>query len=248
MDLEEFFLSHDKVAIAFSGGVDSAYLLYEAVKAGVDVRPYYVKSQFQPQFELDDAFLLCSKLGVELSVLDLDILSFPAVKENCKKRCYFCKKQIMSTIKKRAKEDGYAVILDGSNASDSSSERPGMKALEEEEILSPLRLAGLDKSEIRRRSKNAGLFTWNKAAYACLATRIPTGVEIDKEMLDMTEKAESYLYSLGLRDFRVRYLAGCARLQIQQSDLPLILDNRESILEYLSKYYASVVLDLEWRG
>lgn len=249
MNLEEFFSSHNKVALAFSGGVDSAYLLYEAIRHGVDIKPYYVKSQFQPQFELDDSKRLCLELGVELCILELDALAFDSIVSNDAYRCYFCKKQIMGTIKRKALLDGYNIIMDGSNASDLSSDRPGMRVLEEDGIVSPLRLAGLDKKTIRELSHKAGLFTWNKPAYACLATRIPCGVVITKELLEKTESAEDYLSSLGFKDFRIRYFHDAARLQICSSDLSLFIDKKNSIYEYLSKLYpAGVLLDLNWRG
>lgn len=249
MNLEEFFLLHDKVALAFSGGVDSAYLLYEAVRHGVDIRPYYVKSQFQPQFELDDSMRLCNELGVELCILELDVLSNPSISSNCDKRCYFCKKEIMGAIKHKAIQDGYDTIVDGSNASDLSSDRPGMLALDEEGVLSPLRLAGLDKAMIRELSRRAGLFTWNKAAYACLATRIPSGTELTEELLERTEKAEDYLSRLGFKDFRVRCFHDAARIQICASDFQLFMDNKDLIYRNLSELYPyGVVLDLNWRG
>lgn len=204
MDLKDFFRENPRVALAFSGGVDSAYLLYAAMECKAHVRAYYVKSAFQPRFELEDAGRLAEELGAEMRVLEEDVLAEPQVASNPADRCYHCKKRIFAAIAKAAGEDGFSVLMDGTNASDDAGDRPGMRALRELEVRSPLRECGLTKTEIRRRSKEAGLFTWDKPAYACLATRIPTGVEITEERLCRTERAESYLASVGLRDFRVK--------------------------------------------
>ena len=247
MTIQEFFRENPKCAIAFSGGVDSSYLLYAAQQCRADVRAYYVKSAFQPEFELEDAKKLASQLHADMKIIPVDVLSDETVRSNPKNRCYFCKQVIFSTILKEAAKDGYTVILDGTNASDDAGDRPGMKALQEMKVLSPLRLCGLTKSEIRRLSKEAGLFTWDKPAYACLATRIPAGEEITAEKLMATEKSEGFLFSLGFTDFRVRQMNGVAKLQIKKEQLPMLLDQRESILQELKKYYHSVLLDLEGR-
>lgn len=204
MTLQDFFKETPKAALAFSGGVDSAYLLYAARENGADVRPYYVKSVFQPQFELDDALRLAQQLGMELSVLNIDILADQTIRANPENRCYFCKRRIFSSIADAAVRDGYSVLLDGTNASDAASDRPGMRALAELEVRSPLRLCGLTKAEIRRSSRAAGLFTWEKPAYACLATRIPAGTALDAETLAAVEQTELGLMELGFRDIRAR--------------------------------------------
>ena len=178
MTLEEFFEEHPKIALAFSGGVDSSYLLYAASRCGADVAAYYVKSQFQPEFELRDAIELVHKLGVRMRLIEQDIVSCAEVTANPPDRCYYCKKHIMGAIRERSCADGYALIIDGTNASDDIADRPGYKALGEEGILSPLRICGLTKAEIRRLSHEAGLPTWDKPAYACLATRIASGEQI----------------------------------------------------------------------
>lgn len=163
------------MALAFSGGVDSSYLLYAALQNGADVHAYYVKSAFQPQFELEDAQKLAKQVGAKLTIMQANVLANETVVANPKNRCYYCKQVIFTGIGKQAAQDGYTTLLDGTNASDDAADRPGMKALQELSVLSPLRLCGLTKTEIRKRSKAAGLFTWDKPSYACLATRIPTG-------------------------------------------------------------------------
>ena len=123
-----------------------------------------------------------------------------------------------------------------------------MLALRELTVRSPLRECGLTKTEVRRLSKEAGLFTWDKPAYACLATRIPTGEEITKEKLQRTERAEDYLFSAGFTDFRVRMMGSAARIQLPERQLPFLLNKRKEFLGELKKYYSAVLLDLEVRG
>ena len=247
MTLDEFFRDDPKAALAFSGGVDSAYLLWAAVQAGADVRAYYVRSAFQPRFEREDAERLARELPAKLTVLDVDVLAEPAVAANPKDRCYHCKRTIFSAILAAARRDGYALVLDGTNASDDASDRPGMRALAELSVRSPLRECGLSKAEIRRLSREAGLFTWDKPAYACLATRIPAGVPLTKAALERTERAEDYLRGMGFSDFRVRTLADAAKLQLPASQLPRLLERRGEVLRELKRYYSDVLLDLEVR-
>ena len=247
MDLKQFFEQYPMVAIAFSGGVDSAYLLYEASKYAKQVKAYYVKTVFQPQFELDDAKRLAKELGVEMQVLEADILRDPAVVSNPADRCYHCKKRLFSCILKAAREDGFSVLLDGTNASDDASDRPGMRAIAELSVHSPLRECGLTKDAIRQLSREAGLFTHDKPAYACLATRIPVGEMITAGKLQRTEYAEDYLTALGFRDFRVRSMGDMAKIQIREEDLELAMTHRKEILNGLKKHYTGVLLDLEVR-
>lgn len=248
MTLLAFFKENPKAALGFSGGVDSSYLLYAGVQAGADIHPYYIKTAFQPQFELDDAERLCAQLGVPLTVLELDVLKNEAVTANPPDRCYYCKTALFGALSTRALADGYTLLLDGTNASDDAGDRPGMRALKELHVCSPLRECGLTKAEIRRLSREAGLFTWDKPAYACLATRIPSGDAITAEKLLATERAEAFLFSLGLTDFRVRDYRGAARLQFPEAQLNAVLAHRAEILQELKKDYPAVLLDLEVRG
>ena len=247
MKLEEFFKEYTKVAIAFSGGCDSAYLTYAALKYAREVKAYYVKTAFQPEFELEDALKFAKEYALDLSVIECDILSVQDVANNPSNRCYFCKNQIFGKILGKANEDGYTTILDGTNASDDASDRPGMKALEEMKVISPLRLCNLSKRDIRELSKAAGLFTWDKPAYACLATRVPEGTQITKEILEKTEKAEAYLASLGLTNFRVRYRDGDALIQIAEGQQDLYEQNKDKIEAELGRYYVNLKLDEKLR-
>lgn len=247
MELMEYFKKYPKTAIAFSGGVDSAYLLYAAHKAGADICAYYVKTAFQPQFELDDALRLSEELHIPMKVLHTDVLAQERIAENPCDRCYYCKKMIFAAIQKAAGEDGFTVLMDGTNASDDKNDRPGMRATQELSVKSPLRECGLTKDMVRKFSKETGLFTWDKPAYACLATRIPTGEIITEEKLKVTEAAEDYLFSLGFTDFRVRMTEGAAKLQVRKEQLEKLVESRTQIVTELKKYYTSVLLDLETR-
>lgn len=243
MKLEEFFEINNRIAVAFSGGVDSAYLIYAALKAGADVKAYYVKSAFQPEFEFEDAVKLADMTGCALSVIEADVLSDEKVAANPSDRCYYCKQHIMSAITEAAETDGYDFVCDGTNASDDADDRPGFRALQEYGIRSPLRECGLTKAEIRKESKKAGLPTWNKPAYACLATRILTGETITKEKLCKTERAESILHGMGFRDFRVRMRGNNALVQIEESQHAEALAREGEIRKALSDMYDEVRID-----
>ncbi|MGI5172487.1 ATP-dependent sacrificial sulfur transferase LarE [Treponema sp. OMZ 840] len=245
--LLDFFRTHPKAALAFSGGTDSAYLLYAALKNGADIQPYFIKSPFQPQFELEDAQRLCALCGIGLKIVEADTLSDALIAENTDKRCYHCKKLLFSLLKKRAGEDGYTLVIDGTNASDLASDRPGIKALEELGIVSPLRECGITKADVRVLSKKAHLFTWNKSSYACLATRIPCGTPIREEKLRLMEKSESKLARLGFSDFRIRLDGNTARIEVRESQMKKVVRERETIRSLLADDFSAVVLDLKGR-
>ena len=247
MELRDFFQECPKVALGFSGGVDSAYLLYAALDHGAQVRPYFSKTAFQPQFELEDARRLCAQLGVELTVLELDVLQIPGVAENPPDRCYHCKRALFGRLRQQAQADGYTVLIDGTNASDDAGDRPGMRALGELSVRSPLRECGITKAQVRALSKEAGLFTWAKPAYACLATRVPTGEAITPETLRKVEAAEEALFSLGYSDLRVRVFHGAARLQLPGQQLEQAAKEREAISQALAPWFDTVLLDLKER-
>lgn len=247
MRLVDFFAKHPKIALAFSGGVDSSYLLYVAKKAGADVKAYYAKSDFQPEFEFEDAKRLAADLDAHMEVIYLDVLADPVIVSNPADRCYACKKHIMCAIMRRAAKDGYDLIVDGTNASDDLSDRPGVKALMELGIRSPLLEADLTKDEIRRLSKEAGLFTWNKPAYACLATRIPTGEELTFKKLKSVEACEAFMMDMGFRDFRVRVRGKDALIQIKEKDFDLYKENEEWIKDTVREHFRKVELDPVFR-
>lgn len=252
MILQEFFEKYNRVALAFSGGVDSAYLLYVAAKYAMKVKAYYVRSAFQPQFEYDDATRLITDirdmgLEVELQVIDVDILADEQVVANPNNRCYYCKQRIFSAIQEAAVLDGFDVIIDGTNASDDYDDRPGMKALQEMKVLSPLRLCGLTKDDVRAKSKEAGLFTWDKPSYACLATRIPANQRITQEDLERTEWAEDYLHELGFLDCRVRLRGDAAQLEINEEQMDTFDEMRGKIYTHLMLKYDEIIDDVKCR-
>ena len=247
MTIPEFFEEHPKLALAFSGGVDSAYLLYAARECGADVRAYCAFTPFQPAFEREEAADFCRLLGAELIPVTVPLLEDDTVAANPADRCYYCKQLLLRAIQERAEADGYDLLMDGTNASDDASDRPGMRALREAGVMSPLRLCGLTKDEIRRLSREAGLPTWDKPAYACLATRIPTGERITPELLGKAEGAEAALRRLGYSDLRVRVFHGAARIQLPKAQLMDASRNAEAIRDAVKPYFGIVMLDLEGR-
>jgi uncharacterized protein len=228
MTLEQFFCENKTCALGFSGGVDSSYLLYAGNKYGAKIKAYFVKTAFQPEFELQDAKRIAEYIGIEITIIEKNILENAEVVSNPSDRCYFCKRSIFGTLHSQVAADGIPLIIDGTNASDDVSDRPGMKALKELSVRSPLRECGMTKDEIRRLSKEAGLFTWDKPAYACLATRVPAGMTITKELLQKIEKSEDILFSFGFTDFRVRVISD---LSLFQNSVSFVTSSRKSVLK-----------------
>ena len=245
--LAQFFCEHPRVALAFSGGCDSAYLLYAAKACGAEICAYYVKTCFQPEFELQDALRLAEELGCRMRILELDMLADDHVRSNPTDRCYFCKRRIFETIYAAAAQDSYACLMDGTNASDDALDRPGMRALRELDVRSPLREAEITKAQLRQLSREAGLFTWNKPAYACLATRIPCGTEISPDALAKIERAEAALAGLGFSDFRARMVGNGVRLELIREQMPLLLEKHGEVLRALESYFDEITLDLRPR-
>ena len=244
MELKSFFEQNPSGALAFSGGTDSSLLVWAAAKYGKDWHAYYVHSAFQPAFELEDAQKIAAQCRLPLTVTEADILQYQEVAANPPDRCYYCKHRIFSAILQRAAADGYALVIDGTNASDDAGDRPGMKALRELEVRSPLRECGLTKGDVRILCREADLFVWNKPSYACLATRIPAGTVLTAELLRSVEAAETALAELGFRDFRVRVRQGLALVQVTPEQWSLAAARREDLLERLRPLFASVALDL----
>lgn len=247
MTLEEFFSQHPKAALAFSGGADSAYLLWAGRTWGEDVRPYYVSTPFQPAWERRDAHRLAQELGVPLTVVELDVLACPEVTANPSNRCYHCKRALFSALWQQVRADGFSLLLDGTNASDDASDRPGMKALAELEVRSPLREFGITKGQLRQLSRQAGLFTWDKPAYACLATRIPTGTPVTAEDLARVEAGEDALFALGYTNFRLRLRGDAGLLQLPASQMERAITHRQELLDALTPHISHISLDLQPR-
>ena len=248
MNLVKYLTSLGNIAVALSGGVDSSYLAYAAKQSGIPCKAYTVKSQFVPQFELNDAKKIAKFIDIPLEIIDIDVLAHDDVTSNPDNRCYYCKHHVFTTIGEYAKRDGFTVICDGTNASDDIDDRPGMRAIAELSVKSPLRDCGLTKSVIRKLAQQANLFTWNKPSYACLATRFQAGQRITSHDLEHIELAEKYLFSLDLSDFRVRLIGNNAKIQVPENQIAIVIKNRIEILTYLKSMFDDVVLDLEVRS
>ncbi len=240
--VKAFFRAHPRPAIAFSGGTDSAYLLYCACRCCADVTAYFVRTPFQTRAELERAIEVALDLKANLCLLNLDILNVPEVAANGPDRCYRCKTALLNWMLTAAGEDGRSALADGTNASDDPAERPGMRALEELGIASPLRDAGLTKEMVRERSKAAGLPTWDLPSDSCLATRIPAGTAITAEDLRRTERAETALRALGLTDLRVRQRGRTARVEVPAALLPQAERLLPQIRTALAGEYGAVTL------
>lgn len=188
--LDAFFARTPRVALAFSGGTDSSYLLAAAVETGCAVGAYCVKTAFQADFELDDALRVLDEVrarhpeaDVGFRVLELDILSQDDVCANPSDRCYLCKRFILGAVREAARRDGFDVLIDGTNASDDPARRPGFRALAELGVVSPLRRAGMTKDDVRAASRALGLITAEKPSFSCLATAVPAGERLTETSL-----------------------------------------------------------------
>lgn len=234
------------LAVAFSGGVDSTYLLHEAVKAGKEkVTALIMKTPSVPKRELDEAVTFCKSRGISFFVLSADPFSAAGFRENGRDRCYICKHFLFSTLLEKAKEERIPFVADGTNADDRKEFRPGLRALKELDIRSPLAEAGLTKKEIRELSEKEGLPTWNKPSFSCLVTRFPYGEELTVEKLRRTEAAENLLAELGFTQRRVRVHGNLARIEVLPAEIPLLLERRDMIssrLEELGFLYTTVDL------
>ncbi|HSG67678.1 MAG TPA: ATP-dependent sacrificial sulfur transferase LarE [Bacteroidales bacterium] len=245
--LIEYIRELDNVAIAFSGGVDSTFLVYAAMEAlGDNVTAFTVNSPYIPEWEVDEARQWISGLGVRHEVINVDIPD--NIRENPPDRCYLCKKQIFGLLKAEMADRKISYLLEGTNKDDEGDYRPGMKALEELSVLSPLRATGFTKDEIRRMSRSLGLPTWNKPAYACLLTRIPYDTPVTAEELRRIEAGELELFRLGLAGARLRSHGNLARIELRQDQFIGFSDKekRDAVVEKLrAAGYEYVCIDLE---
>jgi uncharacterized protein len=248
-DLLAMIAERGGAAVAFSGGVDSSFLCHAAASAlGPRAIAITVVSPMLPRSEIDCAALVARKVGIEHVLIEESGID-DEVAANPKERCYFCKKIEFGAILDEAAKRGIATVLDGSNVDDLGDYRPGLKALEELHIFSPLRAAGLTKQDIRDLSKRFDLPTWNKPAFACLASRIPYGERIDREKLSRVEKAEDRLREAGFRQFRVRSHGDIARIEVAPEERRRFFD--EGLLDRISqslKSYGFLYVSLELEG
>lgn len=239
-----------KVSIAFSGGVDSTLLLKVAVEVlGKNVLPITVNGAMLPRSEFEEAQSLAKEIGATPLVLEADVFSLENFVKNPADRCYHCKIFIFTQIKNAALDHGYDVILDGSNLDDMKDYRPGIKALGELGVFSPLKESELTKQDIRDISAYYGLPTATKPAMACLATRIPTNTAITPAALVAIEAGEDYLKSLGLSQYRLRLLGDTAKIECEPKDFNAIIENRSTLVETLKNLgIKTVTLDLAGYG
>ena len=246
--MDSLLQAHSRVAIAYSGGVDSTFLAWFVPQVlGKETVAVFVTSPFIGERERESARTAAGEIHVQLVELDLDPLAFSAVRENPVDRCYHCKIEVMQRVKQKASELGCSVVLDGSHAGDVRGYRPGRRALEELNILSPMASAGFEKSEIRELSRLAGLSTWNKPSLSCLATRVPYGTTLTPGLLRKIEHGEDFLWELCCRQVRVRSRGDSARIEVDPEDFPILLDpsNREAILTHFRRLgFLHVSLDL----
>jgi len=248
--LQSMLAGMEKVVVAYSGGVDSSFLLKVAVdtlgkqqvKAVLAISPTY------PSREYERALETAKMIGVDVDIISTREVDDPKFKNNPVDRCYFCKDELFTQIAAYIAPGDFSLMIDGSNHDDLSDHRPGRKALREKNIRSPLQEAGLTKAEIRDLSQQLGLPTWNKDALACLSSRFPYGEKIDLKKLQMVDFAENFLSDLGFRNIRARHEKNSLRIEVSPSQIKLFADDalREKILTTMKALgYRYVSLDLE---
>lgn len=247
--LKEYLIKTNRVAVAFSGGVDSTFLLKVAHEVlGDNVIAITAISSLFPRRELEETVSFCEQQGIKQIVIEPEPLAIEGFCENPKDRCYICKKAIFAQMKEAAHDAGEYIPVEGSNIDDLGDYRPGLKAIQELGVDSPLRYAELTKSEIRSLSKKLGLVTWQKPSYACLASRIPYGDMITVEKLAMVELAEQLLRDLGFVQMRVRVHGNMARIEVLPEDISRLIEEniRQKVLSGFKKIgFLYVTIDME---
>lgn len=226
-----------KCAVAFSGGVDSAYLLFALMRCGADAKAYLARTAFTPSFEISDAVAFAEETGAELEIVDIDVFDDENIMINSALRCYYCKRRMLSALIAAARADGRDMLFDGTNASDDDASRPGSRALAELGVRSPLREAAMSKDDIRRAAKRAGLALWDKPSYSCLATRIEKGIRPERDLLEKVERAEAFMAQKAFSDFRVRVRRDGICVQVRRRDFPLLDAHREETERMLANLF-----------
>ena len=247
-DLKNLLKDYGSLAVSFSSGVDSTFLLYAAKEAlGEKVIAITAKLGSFPDRELKEAKEFCEEYKIRQFIIEINELDIEGFSENPKNRCYICKHTIFENIIKIASGEGIDIVAEGSNLDDNGDYRPGLQAIAELGIKSPLRSAGFTKEDIRALSKHLGLPTWEKPSFACLASRFVYGETITKEKLEMVDKAEQLLFELGFRQFRVRIHGTMARIEILPDEFEKLIndDIRSKIVQSFKSYgFTYVTMDL----
>ena len=250
--LKENLEEMGRVAVAFSYGVDSTFLLKTAHEVlGDNVIAITARSVVLPKIEAEEGTEFCKAEGIRQLMVDYDILADKTVRTNPIDRCYYCKRRLMESFLKLAESEGFTILIEGSNLDDESDYRPGMKALKELGVLSPLKEAGLTKQDIRLLSKEMDLPTWDKPSMACLATRIPYDEELTIEKLHKIELAENILQKYGFGWRRVRMHGNLARIELGKKEIPKMLDPEiaEAVAYEIKELgFEFVTLDLKGRN
>lgn len=246
-ELKKYLLNLKKVAVAYSGGVDSTFLLKIASDVLKDnAISITIDSEFQKREEIELIKKFTEDNKIKNYILKMNILNEEKIIQNPKERCYFCKRKIFTEIKKFASLLGFDVILDGTNFDDLNDYRPGLKAIRELNIISPLLELKFTKEEIRELSKKFNLPTWNKPPESCLATRIPYGEKITLDKLQKIEEGERFLKSLGISLVRVRILDDFAKIEVLKDEIDIIYRNLEEITKKFKDIgFKGTLVDLE---
>ena len=222
--VSDFLAGERRAAIAFSAGVDSTLLLDLARETlGENALAVTAVSVLTPEREQREAAAFCRERGIRLLRVPFDPFAVPGFRENPPDRCYLCKKALFLSLRTAAEKEGFGTLLDGTNADDLRSDRPGLRAIEELGVKSPLAEAGMTKTEIRALSALRGLPTAGKPALACLATRVPAGETVTTEKLMRIDRAEALLFAMGFSQVRVRCHGDLARIELKPEELPRLL-------------------------